>query len=218
MEPAKLTKLMRGDLDWIVMKTLEKDRNRRYETATGLADDVQRYLDDRAVQACPPSVRYRLGKLARRNRVAIVTAMLISAALVLGTVMSTWQAIRAEAARAGEAKQRKLADEQSRVAVVERNEAQKQRALAESNFQKSRRAVDEYFTIVSESRLLEVPGMQPLRKELLEAALRYYRAMLDEHGDDPAVLADLAVAHLNTATVYFELDRSDDTIASTDAG
>ncbi len=60
MEPAKLTKLVRGELDWIVMKTLEKDRNRRYETANGFAADVQRYLDDEPVQACPPSAGYRL--------------------------------------------------------------------------------------------------------------------------------------------------------------
>src|SRR5205823_11998169 len=60
MEPAKLSKLMRGELDWIVMKTLDKDRNRRYETANGLAMDVQRYLDDETVQACPPSAGYRL--------------------------------------------------------------------------------------------------------------------------------------------------------------
>src|SRR5205823_11712743 len=58
-EPAKLTKLMRGELDWIVMKTLEKDRNRRYETAKDFAMDVQRYLADEAVQACPPSKWYR---------------------------------------------------------------------------------------------------------------------------------------------------------------
>ena len=60
-EPAKLTKLVRGELDWIVMKALEKDRNRRYETANGFAMDVQRYLADEPVLACPPSVAYRLG-------------------------------------------------------------------------------------------------------------------------------------------------------------
>ena len=61
MEPARLTKLVRGDLDWIVMKSLEKDRNRRYETASGLAADVQRYLHDEAVSARPPSAVYRFG-------------------------------------------------------------------------------------------------------------------------------------------------------------
>src|SRR5439155_19638722 len=68
MEPAKLTKLMRGELDWIVMKSLEKDRNRRYETANALAADVQRYLADEPVQACPPSAGYRLRKFVRRNK------------------------------------------------------------------------------------------------------------------------------------------------------
>src|SRR5947209_11412530 len=78
MEPAKLTKLMRGELDWIVMKTLEKDRNRRYETANGFAADVQRYLNDETVEACPPSAGYRFRKFARRNRAALVTTAVIS--------------------------------------------------------------------------------------------------------------------------------------------
>src|SRR4030095_7914235 len=70
-EPAKLTRLVRGELDWIVMKALEKDRNRRYETANGFAADVQRYLADEQVLACPPSTGYRLNKFARRNKVAL---------------------------------------------------------------------------------------------------------------------------------------------------
>src|SRR5881296_1806288 len=73
-EPAKLTKLVRGELDWIAMKALEKDRNRRYETANGFAADVQRYLDDVPVQACPPSALYRFRKFTRRNKVALTTA------------------------------------------------------------------------------------------------------------------------------------------------
>src|SRR5690242_17641605 len=68
-EPAKLTRLVRGELDWIVMKALEKDRNRRYETANGFAMDVQRYLADEPVQACPPSAWYRFRKFARRSKV-----------------------------------------------------------------------------------------------------------------------------------------------------
>src|SRR5262245_53930735 len=82
-EPAKLTKLVRGELDWIVMKALEKDRNRRYESASAFATDVQHHLADEPVQACPPSAWYRFGKFARRNRVALTTAATISAALVL---------------------------------------------------------------------------------------------------------------------------------------
>src|SRR5262249_30223866 len=67
-ERAKLTKRVRGELHWIVMKALEKDRNRRYDTANGLAMDVQRYTADEPVLACPPSMRYRLGKFVRRNK------------------------------------------------------------------------------------------------------------------------------------------------------
>ena len=78
-EPAKLTKLVRGELDWIVMKALEKDRNRRYETANGFALDVQRYLADEPVLACPPSAWYRLRKLARRNRGRFVAAAVLGA-------------------------------------------------------------------------------------------------------------------------------------------
>ena len=104
---------MRGELDWIVMKALEKDRNRRYETANGLAADLQRYLDDEPVQACPPSAWYRLRKFARRNKAALVTAALVAAALVLGTVVSTWQALRAVRGPSDElsASQRDLGDQ-----------------------------------------------------------------------------------------------------------
>src|SRR5881396_1781871 len=77
------------------MKAMEKDRNRRYETASAFAADGQRYLNDEPVQACPPSAWYRFRKFARRNKVALVTAALVAAALVLGTAAATWQAIRA---------------------------------------------------------------------------------------------------------------------------
>src|SRR5207247_2085042 len=95
MEPAKLTKLVRGELDWIVMKTLEKDRNRRYETASAFAADVQRYLDDEPVQACPASAGYKLRKYARKHKRAFLLAAGFAALLVLGVVVSAWQAVRA---------------------------------------------------------------------------------------------------------------------------
>jgi tetratricopeptide (TPR) repeat protein/serine/threonine protein kinase len=84
-EPAKLTKLIRGELDWIVMKALEKDRNRRYETANGFAMDVQRYLADEPVQACPPSVGYRLRKFARRHKAGLaIVGLILLFVLLLG--------------------------------------------------------------------------------------------------------------------------------------
>lgn len=85
-EPARLTKLVRGELDWIVMKCLEKDRNRRYETANSLALDIQNYLNDEPVQACPPSVGYLLWKFLRRNRHATVTVALLGMVLLAAVV------------------------------------------------------------------------------------------------------------------------------------
>jgi tetratricopeptide (TPR) repeat protein len=82
-EPAKLTKLVRGELDWIVMKALEKDRNRRYESASAFAADVQRYVADEPVQACPPSASYRLGKVLRRHKRALAAAAVVSLAILL---------------------------------------------------------------------------------------------------------------------------------------
>ncbi len=97
-EPARLSKLVRGELDWIVMKCLEKDRTRRYETASGLARDVERYLADEPVEACPPSAGYRLRKFARKHRTALATAAAFAVLLVAGVVMSTWLAVWATSA------------------------------------------------------------------------------------------------------------------------
>jgi WD40 repeat protein/serine/threonine protein kinase len=83
-DPRGLSDLLRGELDWIVMKALEKDRNRRYETASALAADVQRYLSDEPVHACPPSAWYRFRKLARRNRRALVTVSALALASLVG--------------------------------------------------------------------------------------------------------------------------------------
>src|SRR5438046_5748108 len=97
-EPAKLSKLMRGELDWIVMKTLEKDRNRRYETAKDFADDVQRYLNDEAVLACSPSAWYRFRKFARRNKRALAMVSVIAAAVLFAATTLGWS-VRDRAAR-----------------------------------------------------------------------------------------------------------------------
>jgi serine/threonine protein kinase len=89
-EPASLPKLLRGELDWIVLKALEKDRNRRYETVSGFAKDIQHYLDDEPVEACPPSATYRLGKFARKHRTWLALAGFVVGLLVIGVV---WQKV-----------------------------------------------------------------------------------------------------------------------------
>jgi serine/threonine protein kinase/tetratricopeptide (TPR) repeat protein len=111
-DPRRLGPSLRGELDWVVMKALEKDRRRRYDTANDFATDVMRYLTDRPVHAHPPSAWYRFGKFARRNRPGLTTAVLVAAALVAGTAISLWQASKARAA-AAEARLR--ADESQQV-------------------------------------------------------------------------------------------------------
>jgi WD40 repeat protein/serine/threonine protein kinase len=118
MAPAKLSKLMRGELDWIVMKTLEKDRNRRYQTVGGLAADIQCYLNDEAVQACPPSTRYRIAKFVRKHRgPAIATAMLVVVLLAgitgttIGLFRAEWSRRDAVSARNSEQQHRQIAEE-----------------------------------------------------------------------------------------------------------
>ncbi|WP_020467389.1 serine/threonine protein kinase, partial [Singulisphaera acidiphila] len=99
MESGKLTRLVRGELDWIVMKCLEKDRGQRYETANGFAADLLRYLADETVQACPPSARYRFSKFARRNKRALATAAVLAVAVLVVAGTLGW-AVRDREARA----------------------------------------------------------------------------------------------------------------------
>ena len=126
MEPHKLGTLVRGELDWIVMKALEKDRSRRYETANSFALDVKRYLDDEPVLACPPSAAYRFGKLARRNKSAMVVASLILFFVTLLGSGAGW-AVRDRAAREGAARH----ERQTREAEVAQEKATRQTLINE---------------------------------------------------------------------------------------
>lgn len=102
-EPARLSMLIRGELDWIVMKALEKDRGRRYETPNQLAADVRRHLTGEAVIAAPPSAGYRLRKFVRRHKGPVLTGGVVAAALIAGIAGTTWQAYQAD-------RQRRLTD------------------------------------------------------------------------------------------------------------
>jgi WD40 repeat protein/serine/threonine protein kinase len=136
IDPSQFSHSMKGELDWIVMKAMDKDRTRRYETANGLTLDIQRYLNDEPILARPPSSAYRFRKLVRRNKLAFGAAAAVSLALVLGVCLSTWEAVRAsrardiaQAARADEATQRHIAEDARRQADA-REFAARQRAYA----------------------------------------------------------------------------------------
>jgi eukaryotic-like serine/threonine-protein kinase len=127
LDERRLSKILCGELDWIVMKSLEKDRGRRYESASAFATDVQRYLDDEPVLAGPPSTMYKFHKFARKHRAALATAVAIAASLILGTTASAWQAVRATTAEAQANANATEAQEKAREATTQRDAAQRQR-------------------------------------------------------------------------------------------
>ncbi|MGA2658135.1 MAG: serine/threonine-protein kinase [Verrucomicrobiota bacterium] len=128
-----LTGLLRGDLDWIVMKCLEKDRTRRYETANGLARDIERHLNNEPVVARPPSTAYRFQKLVRRNKLAFAAAGSVGIVLLLGIVVSTWQAVRATRAERQQSLLREKAVNAQAIAKAEAARAERERSAARRN-------------------------------------------------------------------------------------
>src|SRR5262249_52123513 len=113
-EPERLSRLVRGDLDWIAMKCLEKDRQRRYESANDVGADIRRHLQNEPIVARPPTTAYRLQKAIRRNKIAYAAVL----ALVLGTIAATWQAAVATRARIDAVRQRQAAQVSQKHAVA----------------------------------------------------------------------------------------------------
>jgi len=193
VEPPQLLSQLRGDLDWIVLKALEKDRNRRYETANGLAMDIQRYLDDELVLARPPSNWYRLQKLVRRNRIMFLAGCAVGAALLIGTITSTLLLIKERAAL--------------RRAVAAQQEAES--ALHEAELQRKaelRGRITQAALLIAQGKYQEADrlvGGIPLNKPLADPAvvfrsLGYWHAL---EGRWP-----LAVERLET---LIKMDQSD---------
>jgi tetratricopeptide (TPR) repeat protein len=163
-DPRTLSRQIRGELDWIVMKALEKDRTRRYESASELAKDVQRYLDDEPVEACPPSTVYLLKKTIRRHKVGLTFAATVALAMILGLIGTTWQAVRATEAEAAEREQAQLTDEQ--------------RQAAEANYVRAREAVKQMLTRVADNELAAIPEMGEVRKQLMADARLFYDELI----------------------------------------
>ncbi|HLN32170.1 MAG TPA: serine/threonine-protein kinase [Gemmataceae bacterium] len=166
-EPARLKKLVRGELDWIVMKSLEKDRARRYETANGFAMDIQRYLAGEPVLAVPPSAGYRLRKFVRKHRVGLTTAAAI-VLLLMAVVVVQVRANRDLAVKIAE-----LADEQAKVETRNRELAEEQ-AKVEKRFELALKAIAKLHTGVSEDMLLKSDQFKGLRNQLLKEAADFY--------------------------------------------
>jgi len=196
VESSKLARLLRGELDWIVMKCLEKDRTRRYETANGLAHDVKRHLNNEPVAAGPPSKLYELRKTIWRHKIGFAATAAFILILATGVVISTWQAARA---RAAEAEQSRL-----RIAAQKAQESEaRQTAAAQQGLYKSLVAQalplrlvrrigyrEEVFKLLQQARDLEVPG-----KNLADLRHEAAACLGDFAGLTPATFTDFPTKH-----------------------
>jgi serine/threonine protein kinase/WD40 repeat protein len=171
--PADLVRKIKGDLDWIVMKALEKNRERRYESASGLALDLQRYLADKPVEASPPSLRYRLGKFVRRNKGAVLAASLVVLALAGGIIGTSWGMIRAAAA--------------SGVAVNEANQKAGALRAARKSEQEARDQL--FLALLHQARALRFSRQMGQRIDSLSALAQAARMRPDERLRDEAIAA-----------------------------
>jgi eukaryotic-like serine/threonine-protein kinase len=179
--PAQLTRFIRGDLDWIVMKCLEKDRTRRYETANGLTMDLRRHLNNEPVVACPPSHFYRFQKAIQRNKLAFGAALLVACSLVFGLSLSTWMYLR---------------EKQARQEAIVRAQSERKAKEAETTSRKQAQAVSDY--LVSALRSPD-PARDGRTITIAEVLDRDARELQDKFADDPRTKATLL---MNIAWAY----------------
>jgi tetratricopeptide (TPR) repeat protein len=201
-EPAKLTKLLRGELDWIVMKALEKDRARRYETANGLAQDVQRYLCGEAVHAVPPSAGYRLRKFARRNKAALAIACVSTFTLLLaitGLAANNWLITR---------------EKKRTETALEASETEKDRA--DRNLARARKVMEDYFADTAQDRQLKAAGLHHLRRALLMKMVAFLEEFARQEGEDRSVRVDRGWALFHLAGVRTEVGDLERALADYD--
>ncbi len=208
-EPAKLMKLVRGELDWIVMKALEKDRARRYETASGLVRDIKRYLDDEVVEARPPSTGYRFRKFVRRHRGQVIAAGLLIVVLLAGVVGTTLGLVRE--ARANARLAASLARERKTNADLAAANAK-----VEARYNLAVEAIKTFHTGVSEDFLLKEEKFKDLRNRLLKSAQDFYQKLAKSVGNatERESRRALAASNFDLAALTEKVGRKDDALAA----
>jgi tetratricopeptide (TPR) repeat protein len=199
-EPKKLMALLRGELDWVVMKCLEKQRERRYETANALSRDVQRYLADEPVEARPPSAGYRLRKFLQRNKGPVVAALLVLLALVGGIIGTTYGMLHAE--------QRRLEADAARGREAE------QRGRAEQARDRTRQALDDMTSSVTGDSLTTQKALSDEQKKFLTEVLTYYKEFAGDKADDEQSRSRTAAAAHRVGLIEGRLGRKTEGVAA----
>jgi serine/threonine protein kinase/tetratricopeptide (TPR) repeat protein len=182
----ELQSMLRGELDWVVMKCLEKNRSRRYETAAGLGADLSRYLLNEPVSAAKPSKLYQARKFVRRHRVQVAVVLVVGFSVVAGAVLSTYGFIR-------EARQHRIADAQ-------RIEADRQRSIAEARFADVRQLADDLMFKFDDA-LVNVAGATHARKMLADTALQYLDRLSQSSEADASLSKDLATSYTKVGDI-----------------
>jgi serine/threonine protein kinase/Tfp pilus assembly protein PilF/regulator of sirC expression with transglutaminase-like and TPR domain len=217
--PRKLDARIPRDLETVVLKAMAQDPESRYATASELAADLRRFLDDKPIAARPVGVHERLWRwCVRRPALASLAAALLLS-LVVGMAGVLWQWGRAETNFQRAVRQERIAvnmldlarQEQRRAeqnlaeAARQRTIARQEAAEAEAGYQTARDAVNELLTIVSENELLAQPGLQPVRLQLLTRALEFHEQRLASRDQDPVARRDLATSYLRLGTIKQQL-------------
>lgn len=200
-EPAKLRKILRGDLDWIVMKAIEKDRSRRYDTANDLAKDIQRFLDREPVSAIAPSFLYRLRKFVDRNKATVAMASAVVATLLIGIAVSSWQAVRATRQSVRAVAAERDARDAERDAIQQSRRAERGEQLAQRNLYVAEMVIAQReFDELNTARTLELLERQIPRPGQPDFRGLEWRILWNEcHGDaftlsgHTKYLADIAI-------------------------
>jgi serine/threonine-protein kinase len=228
--PRALNRAVPRDLETICLKCLEKDPARRYASAEELADELQRYLDGEPIRARAAGPAERLWRWCRRSPVVagLAAGLVFAVAISFLLVTVLWQlaerhAAREEAARESADAERRRAEDNWRQAEAERARAEAERRRAEASrreaegsFQQAHQIVDRICLRLSEDRLSAFPGLQPLRKEILQIGLKYYQDFVAQRGNDPTIKADLARAHFALGNVNSLIGPKRDALASYD--
>jgi len=194
-DPRHLALSMRRELDWIVMKALEKDRNRRYESASAMAADVQRYLDDEPVAACPPSAVYRLRTNAKRHKGLLTMAAFVLATLLAATTVSLSYAIQAEQARGEAVGAQKEAEKDKETALAAQRLADERFKQSQADFARALKSLDTIVDEVSSPQFAQLPGAGPIRDRIIEQALQHYQQIVEDHSEDPYARQQQAIAY-----------------------